>query len=281
MLASLLAVAIAGGGTPGAPGNLGAAAPETSGGPTHVAQIAIDADFEFFQANGGDLEQTLGVLEAMLGEVGGAFAEGPGVALEVAAIVVRTDAADPYSANDPGELFQQVRDEWLTNHPDVEWDAVQLVSGRNFGGAVVGIAGPSSLCTTNAVSAIEGASLAPVDLAHRSAYHLGLVFGATACQDATCGVMCPLFGGCGAPPLQFGPQAIAQIQAYIDANGSCLDVAGCPADCDADGSLDVLDFVCFQGLFTDANPRADCNGDGELNVLDFVCFQGVFLAGCP
>ena len=26
--------------------------------------------------------------------------------------------------------------------------------------------------------------------------------------------------------------------------------------------------------------RADADGDGELNILDFVCFQGLFQAGC-
>lgn len=59
-------------------------------------------------------------------------------------------------------------------------------------------------------------------------------------------------------------------------------VAGstCPADCDANGSLDILDFVCFQSLFLSGDPAADCDGDGQLNVLDFVCFQLTFQAGC-
>jgi len=55
----------------------------------------------------------------------------------------------------------------------------------------------------------------------------------------------------------------------------------CIADCDGNGELNILDFVCYQGLFQAGDPGADCNGDGELNILDFVCFQGAFLAGCP
>jgi len=54
----------------------------------------------------------------------------------------------------------------------------------------------------------------------------------------------------------------------------------CEADCNGDGVLNILDFVCFQGLFQDGDPDADCNGDGVLNVLDFVCFQGEFVEGC-
>jgi hypothetical protein len=56
---------------------------------------------------------------------------------------------------------------------------------------------------------------------------------------------------------------------------------GCPGDFNADGNLDILDFVAFQNAFTDADPSADCNEDGMLNILDFVCFQNLFQQGCP
>ena len=55
----------------------------------------------------------------------------------------------------------------------------------------------------------------------------------------------------------------------------------CYADCNGDGSLNILDFVCYQGTFQAGDPGADCNGDGSLNILDFVCFQSEFQAGCP
>lgn len=59
-----------------------------------------------------------------------------------------------------------------------------------------------------------------------------------------------------------------------------LEPIDCIADCDANGSLDILDFVCFQSLFLAGDPAADVNGDGQLNILDFVAFQEAFLAGC-
>jgi len=60
----------------------------------------------------------------------------------------------------------------------------------------------------------------------------------------------------------------------FDPNGSCF------ADCDGNGTLNILDFVCYQGLFQNGNPGADCDGNGILNILDFVCFQQAFQAGC-
>jgi hypothetical protein len=60
-----------------------------------------------------------------------------------------------------------------------------------------------------------------------------------------------------------------------------LEQGGCPADCNGDGVLNVLDFVCFQGEWQSQSPAGDCNADGIYNVLDFVCYQGVFQQGCP
>ncbi len=55
----------------------------------------------------------------------------------------------------------------------------------------------------------------------------------------------------------------------------------CYADCNADGSLTVADFGCFQTRFVAGDPYADCNGAGGLTVADFGCFQTRFVAGCP
>jgi ligand-binding sensor domain-containing protein len=56
--------------------------------------------------------------------------------------------------------------------------------------------------------------------------------------------------------------------------------ASCPADFNADGALNILDFVAFQNAFKAGDDAADANGDGTLNILDFVAFQGLFQAGC-
>lgn len=55
----------------------------------------------------------------------------------------------------------------------------------------------------------------------------------------------------------------------------------CPPDCDGNGTLNILDFVCYQQQFASGNLEADCNRDGELSILDFICFQLQFMEGCP
>jgi hypothetical protein len=56
--------------------------------------------------------------------------------------------------------------------------------------------------------------------------------------------------------------------------------AGCAADFNGDGALNILDFVAYQGAFVAGDPSADCDGNGALNILDFVCFQALFQGGC-
>jgi hypothetical protein len=61
-----------------------------------------------------------------------------------------------------------------------------------------------------------------------------------------------------------------------------LDLApGAPGDFNADGEVNILDFVAFQGAFVSGDPGADCDMSGVLDILDFVCFQGLFGQACP
>jgi hypothetical protein len=54
----------------------------------------------------------------------------------------------------------------------------------------------------------------------------------------------------------------------------------CYPDCDASGSLNIDDFICFQTAYALGDPYADCDADGALNIDDFVCFQTYYAIGC-
>jgi len=59
------------------------------------------------------------------------------------------------------------------------------------------------------------------------------------------------------------------------------DNTACPADCTADGTLDLFDFLCFVNLFNAGDPAADFTGDGILDLFDFLAYVNAFNAGCP
>lgn len=54
----------------------------------------------------------------------------------------------------------------------------------------------------------------------------------------------------------------------------------CRADVTADGMLDLFDFLDFQVLFDQRNPRADFTGDGIFDLFDFLRFISAFQDGC-
>lgn len=54
----------------------------------------------------------------------------------------------------------------------------------------------------------------------------------------------------------------------------------CYPDCDASGSLDIDDFICFQTFYALQDLWADCDQSGSLDIDDFICFQTYFAIGC-
>jgi hypothetical protein len=73
--------------------------------------------------------------------------------------------------------------------------------------------------------------------------------------------------------------AAQHIATYV-ARYACPPPPPCQADCDASGSLNIDDFICFQTLFVLGDPAADCDASGSLNIDDFICFQTLFSLGC-
>jgi hypothetical protein len=74
--------------------------------------------------------------------------------------------------------------------------------------------------------------------------------------------------------LVAGGQPVSHIARF-----GCIDQP-CVADCDLSGSLNILDFICFQTAFALEQPAADCDGNGQLDLQDFVCFQSAYALGC-
>jgi hypothetical protein len=57
-------------------------------------------------------------------------------------------------------------------------------------------------------------------------------------------------------------------------------VRSCDADLNADGVLDLFDFLAFTNLFNSQDAGADWNADGVFDLFDFLGFVNSFNAGC-
>ena len=63
--------------------------------------------------------------------------------------------------------------------------------------------------------------------------------------------------------------------------GQWVGCPSCPADCNADGRLNVLDFICFLNAYAAFDPFANAQPDGVFDLSDFMAFMNRFAAGCP
>ncbi|MCA9278964.1 MAG: hypothetical protein H6815_13385 [Phycisphaeraceae bacterium] len=55
----------------------------------------------------------------------------------------------------------------------------------------------------------------------------------------------------------------------------------CYPDCDANGTLNVFDYICFGNAYSIGHTYADCDNNGTLNVFDYICFGNAYANGCP
>ena len=84
----------------------------------------------------------------------------------------------------------------------------------------------------------------------------------------------------GGPRAHDDPGSPNTGEAVVDRGAYEFGGESCYADCNADGLLNILDFVCYQNRFTTGHPLADCDANGVLDMLDFMCYSDAFMGGC-
>ena len=128
---------------PGAPGQSGSfdqspSTPANAGGPW-IAQLACDADVEYFQYWGSE-DATQARIEFLINTVNIQYERDVDVVHVITTIIVRTSEPDPYSSTSPATLLSQFRHEWNNNHANIERDLAHLFTGKNLDGNVIALA---------------------------------------------------------------------------------------------------------------------------------------------
>jgi len=144
-----------------------------AGGALHVAELACDADFEYFQTY-GSVEAAQNQIESIVHVLNTQYRRDVGILHEITSIIVRTGEPDPYSTTNPEGLLNQFTSQWANNHADVQRDVAQLFTGKNMIGSTIGIAWRPGICNSMAYSVVEsnccGSMACKTDL---SAHELG------------------------------------------------------------------------------------------------------------
>ncbi len=169
-------------------------------GPT-FAELAIDADFEYFLRRGSSDAATETRIESVINTVNLQYERDVNIRHVITTIITRTSAAaSPYTdcdfpvPNDPNceiadNLLFRFRDHWVAEQGGVHRDVAQLFTGKSIVGGTVGIAWPNSICSSMfGYSVVEsdccGQFACTTDL---SAHELGHNWSAGHCSCSTPG----------------------------------------------------------------------------------------------
>ena len=130
-----------GGGTEGGSGD---------GGGIQVAELGVDADFEYF-SDYGTVQATLDRMELIVNIVNNQYEADVEITHVISAAVVRSNANDPYTSFDSLGLLTQFRTEWLNNQQGLQRDVAHLFTGREINGGTIGRAWDiGAICNNNA-----------------------------------------------------------------------------------------------------------------------------------
>ncbi len=175
--------------------NLGGAA--LGGSSLLLAQLALDADVEYFNAHDGSgtLEQrianTVAAMETVINALNVTYETQVQITHHVVHSIVRTAEPDPYSSTNAGTLLNQFTSQWNQNHQNIPRDMTHLFTGKQIAGDVIGIAWLGGVCNNNKYSLVQsdccGSAACRRDL---STHELGHNWNAQHCCTSGCEQNC-------------------------------------------------------------------------------------------
>ena len=214
---------------------------EGGGGPRatgfEVADIAIEADWQFFLLNGSSVTATMFDIENVMNSIEFVYERDTDITYEITTIVVRTSSAsNPYTTNNCGDLVCEFKNEWNTNFTGVRRDMAHLMTGRNLLSGCLGVAWLGVVCN---VAGNDGSCPPIANLGYGlaqnrwsasfnnrigvSAHELGHNWAAFHCDgNGDCHIMCSSIGFCNGLGLpNFGVPSINSIVAHKNSR-TCL-----------------------------------------------------------
>lgn len=205
----------------------GAAASGARGTGLRLAEVAMDADFEFYQLNGSSVSATINDMERVMNRVDDIYVRDSDVTFQLTAMVVRTSAADPYSSSDAGTLLDQFRAEWSSNFVGVRRDIAHLFTGRNINGGTIGVAWLGAVCGSLGYGLSESRFTSNISArTGLTAHEIGHNFNQNHCDgQGDCRIMCSGLGGCQNDVTRFGTNQANGIRNYAAGRSCMIDLA--------------------------------------------------------
>lgn len=153
------------------------------GGGFNVAELGLDADFEYYQDYGSSVANTTAQMESVINSMNVQYQNDCNITHVVSHVIVRTTSNDPYSSTNPSTLLNQFTNHWNSAQSGVQRDVAELFTGKNLSGSVIGIAWLNGVCNSSGYNVVEsdccGSFASKTDL---SAHELGHNWGEGHCS---------------------------------------------------------------------------------------------------
>lgn len=247
-------------------GPVGAApSPGTEGTGLKIAQIAFDADVDFYNINGQSVTNTVNDIENVLNAMEAIYENDVQVTFELSGVIVRTTEPDPYSSSIPGNLLNQLTSEWGQNQSGFKRDLTHLMTGKNLQGSVIGIANLGALCQGGYGLSQSRFTNNFTNRVGLTAHEVGHTMGSPHCNATqNCFIMCSGLGGCDNDVSQFGQYAKNQITQGVSVSPCVLDLPAPlspPFYEDFDGgSFDPVKWIHIDGTSIESSPLLEPSG---------------------
>lgn len=221
-----------------------------------IAELAIDVDFEYFQARGSSNFAVQDRISAIINVVNHQFQRDVHLTHRLQAIVIRSTEPDPYTAAGAADLLNQVKAEWMANGGAIPRDLVQLFTGRDLTGSDTGAAFDAAVCDDEFHYSVVQSDFSPLFacVTDNSAHFLGHLWGATHCACPASTMNATLscantFGGAGST-------SISEITNFLE-SATCLSSEGFAPPNDR---CDHATLVTTSGTYIGTNVGASNDG---------------------
>ncbi len=236
------------------------------GGGVCVAELACDADVEYFNTY-GTVPATEARINAVINTVNLQYESQVGITHQITTIIVRTANPDPYTSTDAVTRLCEFITEWTNNQSGVQRDMAQLFTGAVIDGTTIGIAadiGGSGVCVNS--GACTGGPFGPLGsyclsqsdfngnfscATDLSAHEMGHLWGAFHCScpsnTMNAGITCT---------NTFTAGSISSIVSYRDTRACLTSGVGCTKDCQP-GHIPEAEPICVMNY--DDVTNGGCN----------------------
>jgi hypothetical protein len=185
-------------------------APPAPGGPegpdnTRICEIAIDADFAFYQQNGSSISATTSDVSTIINNISLTYESQTNIIFQITDVIVRTTNFPYTSGVTSSNLLNQFRNHWNANHASVQRDIAHLFTGITTSDSnIIGLAWVSVVCNQSLAYGYSRSRYS-TNMSRRTgltAHEVGHNFSAEHCNESgsscsPCAIMCSSIGGCG------------------------------------------------------------------------------------